>query len=128
MKQLKQMFLEGGKPTLRIISTFRPFQSLSFYLPSIQSSKTGISWLVKKTILMRIFVKLFSSLLWAIKIFAISNSSDKLYRKRNISNFFWRYCSSAHFPPALQNSMNLMPETRFWSKLKFSVDILKRLR
>ena len=44
-------------------------------------------------------------------------------RKRNIDKLFWRYSSKAHFPPALQNSANLMPRTWFYSNLKFSAEI-----
>ena len=36
--------------------------------------------------------------------------------------------SEARFAPALQNSANLIPDTGFYFKLKFSVEILKGLR
>ena len=46
----------------------------------------------------------------------------------NISKIFGRYSLETHFLPALQNSANLMPETWFYSKLKFSVEVLKKQR
>ena len=70
-----------------------------------------------------IFVKLSSSL--AFNIFTIS--SDKSNRKKDIGKIFWRYSSLAHFPLPLQNSANLVTETRFHSKLKFLVEILNRI-
>ena len=42
--------------------------------------------------------------------------------------FFFIYYSQAHLPSALQDSANLMPGTWFYPKLKFSLEILKRLR
>ena len=41
--------------------------------------------------------------------------------------FFWKYSSQIQLPTALKDLANLMPETSFYSKLKFAVEILKRL-
>ena len=54
-------------------------------------------------------------------------SSNKLNRTRNIGKFFSIYSSWAHLPPALQYTANLMQGTWFYCKLKFSLEILKRL-
>ena len=67
-----------------------------------------------------------SSKVPALEIFTIS--SDKSDRKWAIGNFFSRYSSQAHLPPALRDSLNLTAETRFNSKLSVLVDLLKRLR
>ena len=46
--------------------------------------------------------------------------------KEILVNTFGRFSFEAHLPPTLENSANLIPLMRFYSKLKFSVKILKR--
>ena len=60
---------------------------------------------------MRIFVKLSSFLVvWASQVFTLgSNKSVRMI----IGKYFRIYSSAAHLPPAQENLLHLMPETRF---------------
>ena len=40
----------------------------------------------------------------------------------------WQIFPEAHLQPALQDSVNLIAEAKFYTKLKFLVEILKRVR
>ena len=57
------------------------------------------------------------------KIIAYIGSLSSEDRKKNIEKYFRRYSFNAHLAPALENSVNLMPVTRFYSKLKISVNV-----
>ena len=57
------------------------------------------------------------------KIIAYIGSLSSEEREKNIEKYFRIYSFNAHLAPALENSVNLMPVTRSYSKLKFSVNV-----
>ena len=59
------------------------------------------------------------------KVFTLS--SAKLKRKLNVSKYIWRLFSLAYLAPALEDSANLMSETRFYFELQYSVKKLTKL-
>ena len=73
-----------------------------------------------------IFVNLSFFLVRSLKPFALS--SDKFDVEMSTGKYFWRSSFLAYLTPALQVSANLIHKTLSYSKLKFSVDKLRKIR